>query len=120
MTGLFLPSPTVSTLLKWTDSSISATWDTAGPSKDTFSTVMRFSPVPCEPVDFVALYAFASTHQQSVFPRLRMVNLRTLQGSVSLIGDTFTLSENGNKTVRQITEEEFLPILEQYFHLCIS
>jgi len=49
-----------------------------------------------------------------------MVNLRTLQGSVSLIGDTFTLSENGNKTVRQITEEEFLPILEQYFHLCIS
>lgn len=95
-------------------------WNLLYRSKDTFSTVMRFSPVPCEPVDFVALNAFASTHEHSVFPRLRMVNLRTLQGSVSLIGDTFTLSENGNKTVRQITEEEFLPILEQYFHLCIS
>ena len=81
---------------------------------------MSFSPVPCEPVDFVALNAFASTHEHSVFPRLRMVNLRTPGGSVSLMGDIFTCSENGEKTVRQITEEEFLPVLEQYFHLHIS
>ena len=95
-------------------------WKLSYCSKDTFSTVMSFSPVPCEPVDFVALNAFASTHEHSVFPRLRMVNLRTPGGSVSLMGDIFTCSENGEKTVRQITEEEFLPVLEQYFHLHIS
>lgn len=48
------------------------------------------------------------------------LNLRTPGGSVSLMGDIFTCSENGEKTVRQITEEEFLPVLEQYFHLHIS
>ena len=95
-------------------------WKLSYCSKDTFSTVMSFTPVPCEPVDFIALNAFASTHEQSVFPRLRMVNLRTPGGSVSLMGDIFTLSEKGEKTIRQITEEEFLPILEQYFHLHIS
>ena len=77
---------------------------------------LYFAPIAFANCDFNAPNAQSSA-PTSGFSRRVWVTMRTENGYKSLIADEFTVVENGEKTVRQITEEELAPILEEHFRL---
>lgn len=82
--------------------------------------VLCFYTMPQDPVDFLTIHAYCSGNPASIFTQKRFVNLRTPGGSRSILGDTYTCTENGRTTVRAIqSDAEFREILAQAFSLKI-
>ncbi len=75
-----------------------------------------FCDTPADTVDFIAMNYFFSNHPASSFLKKRMVNLSTLEGSISIDADVFRERKTGIITERKITsEEEFTELLEKRF-----
>ena len=66
---------------------------------------MRFSAVPSEECDFVALSYYMSTAPESHFVKTRLVNLRTPEGSRDIRGTTYTERANGHVESFEITSD---------------
>lgn len=80
--------------------------------------LLQFSEVPFDPVDFLAMSEYQSQNKNSGFKKVRMVNLATETGSVSLTGSALTVRENGVAEETALrTEEELRSALKHYFGL---
>lgn len=78
--------------------------------------VLAFMDAAQHEVDFVALSHYCATHPTSIFTRQRMINRRTLDGSVSITADRFTKTTKDGKEQRTIaSDEEFCALLEKHF-----
>lgn len=68
--------------------------------------VLEFYTMPQENVDFITLNEYCSRNEASVFTQRCYVNVRTPSGNKSIVGDTFTIVENGRTTEQTITSVE--------------
>lgn len=86
--------------------------------QDELVPIISFSAAPMDPVDFIPANYYASTSPDSVFTTRRFLNRRTPEGSISILGNTFSRVSHHQKTEQQITsDEEFQKILDTYFNL---
>lgn len=91
-------------------------WDLVYEGSDGSSSPMRFSTVPAEESDFVALSFFQSRYPESYFVNTRLVNLRMPDGSRDITGSTYTERENGAVTRTEIESDEQLDeLLDERF-----
>lgn len=65
--------------------------------------------------DFVPLSFYQANFEGSVFRNTRMVNIKTADGALDLRNDTYTVFAGGEKTSREITEDELDQLLEEKF-----
>lgn len=80
--------------------------------------VLQFYTMPQENIDFVALNEFFSTSPCSHFTQIAHMNIRTEEGSCSIVDDTFTRHTAEGTERRKITSQgEFFRILREYFRL---
>lgn len=87
-------------------------------SEGTPEDVIMFRTEKVEYCDFFVLNCYASSHPLSVFTNLRLVNLRTDCGNLSITNDSFTKNCNGTAETIQIkNDEHFRSILKEYFDL---
>ena len=79
--------------------------------------VMLVSPTSWEPTDFIELNRACSEGPGARFARTRMVNMRRPDGYCAISENRLTLVENGNRTERELGQDEVAPALLQYFNL---
>lgn len=83
--------------------------------------ILQFYTMPQENVDYIALNDYCSKNPASVFTQKYFINLRTKTGSLSILGDIFTITENGQKKIKTIqTKKDLFFILEKYFKIDIK
>lgn len=82
--------------------------------------ILEFYTMPQENVDFIALNEYCSQNAESVFTQRCYINVRTSSGNKSILGDIFTVVENGCATAQTIeSEERYDQILRSHFGLQI-
>jgi N-hydroxyarylamine O-acetyltransferase len=82
----------------------------------TWETTMEFAAVPVEEVDFIAPNFYCYAQDDSMFVQTRLVNLRTPEGSKSIVNDIFNVNKNGKRTETPIENDEHLrEILHTHF-----
>ena len=85
-------------------------------SKEEERSVLRVCTMAVGEEDFVPLSFFQAMYPQSVFKLNRMANIVTESGALNLRNETFTVFENGQKTVTEIHDEEAVAqLLEEKF-----
>jgi len=67
--------------------------------------LLSFSDTPCDPVDFLALNEYQSKSKNSMFRIMRICNLVTDTGSITLSGNVLKI-HSGNDTVEKTLETE--------------
>lgn len=86
-----------------------------------YEPTLRFSPKPCDPVDFLALSEYQSKNKNSWFRSTRLVNLGTEGGSVSITGNELKIHQNDE--INEVTlksEGEVKNALRDYFGIVID
>ncbi len=93
-------------------------WTLSRRLDDGWEEVMQFTTMPQTEVDFVPINVYCSTHPDSVFVQRYMLNRRLENGSISLIGDLFSRTENGIHTEEKVTSRErFWELVEKEFKI---
>lgn len=83
--------------------------------------ILQFTLMPQGPVDFLASNEYCSRNENSVFLQQRMVNLRTADGSMSIVNDIFSQISNQQRTEKKIqSPKELNHILKDYFGIKLS
>lgn len=78
--------------------------------------IIQFTTMPQDPVEFLAPNEYCSQNEKSVFRSIRLVNLRTPGGSLSITNDLFTEINNRRRREKKIqSPEELNLILKTYF-----
>lgn len=86
-------------------------------SAGTVEDVLDFFPMEQEVLDFLPFNTFCSTNPASIFTQQAFFNLRTEHGSRSILGNSYTVTENGTARQQTIsTMHELFRILEEDFH----
>ena len=81
-------------------------------------TIMQFTTMPQEVVEFVSPNEYCSKNEMSVFRNVRLVNRRTSKGSLAITGDLFTEISEGRRNEKKIqSPEELNQILKDYFNI---
>ena len=87
-------------------------------SEGVWQNVLQFYTMPQDNVDFISLNRFYSTSPVSSFTQKPYLNIRTKDGSCSLVGDTFTRHTSGETTRREVrSQDDFFQFLRNYFRL---
>ncbi len=73
-----------------------------------------------EPVDYLFANSACSEGPDAHFSKMRMINLSYVNGHASLNDTTLTLIKDGEKTVREITDDEFFDVLKEHFNLDVE
>lgn len=95
-------------------------WTVSYISKGGAEKILQFTTMPQEPVDYIAPNEYCSRNESSVFLNKRLLNLRTKNGSRSIVDDTFTEISNHVRTEKKIqTREDLNQILKQYFGIIL-
>lgn len=82
--------------------------------------VLAILDAPAALIDFVPLSYYCSTHPDSVFTQIRMINLRTEEGSVSITADQFVQSTCEGKVAKVVeSEAEFQSLVRRYFGMVL-
>ena len=77
--------------------------------------VLRICTMVVGEEDFVPLSFFQANFSESVFRINRMVNIKTEDGALDLRNSTFTVFSNGDKTTREVDEDELDQLLMEKF-----
>ena len=78
--------------------------------------VLQFNTFPQTNQEFIAANMKSATDPDSIFVRQILVNLRTGDGSLSIVDDVFTVRSNGATRTEHIGDDATLRgILEEYF-----
>ena len=84
-------------------------------TKEEERSVLRICMLAVGEEDFVPLSFYQANFEGSVFRNTRMVNIKTADGALDLRNDTYTVFAAGQKTSREITEDELDQLLEEKF-----
>ncbi len=84
-------------------------------TKEEERSVLRICMLAVGEEDFVPLSFYQANFEGSVFRNTRMVNIKTADGALDLRNDTYTVFAGGQKTSREITEDELDQLLEEKF-----
>ena len=84
---------------------------------DAWDTIYRLDTKPMNLKDFAAACEFNQTSMHSPFTQKEIVTLATLEGRVTLSGNTLTITRHGVKQQQTISEEERPSVLEKYFRI---
>ena len=84
-------------------------------TKEEERSVLRICMLAVGEEDFVPLSFYQANFEGSVFRNTRMVNIKTADGALDLRNDTYTVFASGQKTSREITEDELDQLLEEKF-----
>ncbi len=78
--------------------------------------VMQFFCMPQENMDFIPFNEFCARSPESPFTQKLFLNLRKPEGSLSLLGDTFTSTSRGQASSRKVQDlPDLLHLLHQSF-----
>ncbi len=78
--------------------------------------VMQFFCMPQENMDFIPFNEFCARSPESPFTQMLFLNLRRPEGSVSLLGDTFTCTSKGHANSRKVRDlADLLQLLQDPF-----
>jgi N-hydroxyarylamine O-acetyltransferase len=84
-------------------------------------TVLSFSETPCDPVDFIALNEYQSQSNASMFKRMRVCNLVTETGAITLSGNVLKIHSDGEPVEKTLeTEAELREALKEYYGLDVE
>jgi len=70
--------------------------------------ILQFTTMPQKPVEFLAPNEYCSRNENSVFLNERLVNMRTKNGSLSIVNDTFYETVDHVRTEKKIPSPEKL------------
>ncbi len=80
--------------------------------------VLQFYPMPQENVTFIPNNEYCGSCPESIFTQIPFLNRRTEEGSIGVLGNIFTIVQNGEVTKREIQDRmELYHIMEKYFEL---
>ena len=83
--------------------------------------VLTFSEAPVDPVDFLALNEYSSKNKNSMFRNIRLCNLVTETGCVTLSDDVLKIHSENSVTEKTLkTETELRAALKEYFGIEVS
>ena len=78
--------------------------------------LLQFSEAPVDPIDFLALNEYQAKSKMSGFRMVRMVNIATEDGAVSMTGNVMRVHKNGEVTETAFTtQEELRRALRDYY-----
>ena len=80
----------------------------------------RFTPRPRAFAEFAPMFFYHSTAPESVFSHSRICSLATPTGRVSLRDDRLIITENGERTIRDVNEEELPALLSDHFGILLE
>ena len=86
-------------------------------SDDKWDTLIRIDTKPMVLKDFAAACEFNQTSAHSPFTQKEMITIATLEGRITLSGNTLTITRYGKKQQQTISEEERSSVLEKYFQI---
>lgn len=87
-------------------------------SSGNWQDILQFYVMPQENIDFVPLNEFYSTSPHSDFTQMAYINIRTENGSRSIVGNTFSQhTPEGTRRLAIGSQEELFRILRNYFRL---
>lgn len=88
-------------------------------TEDGHERLLQFSEAPVDPIDFLALNEYHAKSKMSGFRMVRMVNIATEDGAVSMTGNVMRVHKNGEVTETAFTtQEELRRALRDYY--CIE
>jgi N-hydroxyarylamine O-acetyltransferase len=70
--------------------------------------ILQFTTMPLEPVELLAPNEYCSKNENSMFLNRRLVNLRTKDGSLAIVDDTFCETADHVRTEKKIQSPEEL------------
>lgn len=77
--------------------------------------VLRICMLEVGEEDFVPLSFYQANFEGSVFRNNRMVNIKTADGALDLRNSTYTVFKGGEKTAREVSDNELDQLLEEKF-----
>ena len=96
---------------------VSHTWWEVGyqGTKEEERSVLRICMLAVGEEDFVPLSFYQANFEGSVFRNTRMVNIKTADGALDLRDNVYTVFAGGQKTSREIADDELDQLLEEKF-----
>jgi N-hydroxyarylamine O-acetyltransferase len=83
--------------------------------------LLMFSDEPYEPVDFLAFNEYQSKNKNSGFKRMRMLNLSTADGAISLNDRTLRIHKNGEVTETVLdTEDKLRQAIKEHYGITVD
>ena len=83
--------------------------------------LLAFSETPCDPVDFLALNEYQSKSKHSMFKKMRVCNLVTKTGSITLSENVMKIHSDGDTTEKTLaTEPELRAALKDHYGIEID
>lgn len=87
-------------------------------SRGRLERILQFYTMPQDNVSFVPINSYCCTSPDSIFTQIPFLNRRTTNGSVGIMGNTLTITENGTSVQRELTgKADFYEVLEKNFEL---
>ena len=86
---------------------------------DAWSVKLSFAEEPTEIVDFIVMNYYCAGDPKSPFRNMRLVNLRTPEGSVAIEGNALREHINGELTVIELADEDIDRILRDRFGIVL-
>lgn len=85
--------------------------------EDKWNKLIRVDTTPMQLEDFAVACEFNQTSPHSPFTQKEIVTIATLEGRITLSGNTLTITEHGEKQQQTIREEERPSVLKKYFQI---
>ena len=83
--------------------------------------LLLFREEPCDPVDFLAFNEYQSKSRDSMFRKVRLLNLVTETGSVTLTGNVLKIHDGGNMSEKTLSgEQELKDAMKKHFGLSVD
>ena len=83
--------------------------------------LLLFLETPCDPVDFLAFNEYQSRSRESMFRKVRLLNLVTETGNITLTGNVLKIHDGGNISEKTLSDErELKAAMKEHFGLSVD
>ena len=84
-------------------------------------TTLAFTETPCDPIDFIALNFYQSHSKTSMFKTMRVCNLLTKTGAITMSNNVLKVHDGGDVMEKTLeTEDEIRSALKEYYKVDVD